>query len=58
MVDMILENYNKVVEWTLRLQQEMLRNWTMQWSPFGTPVFALLLNEQSLPRTALAREQQ
>jgi hypothetical protein len=45
MVDMILENYNKAVESTLRLQQEMLRNWTMQWSPFGTPVFELSLNE-------------
>ena len=30
MVDMILENYSKAVELTLRLQQEMLRNWTMQ----------------------------
>ena len=30
MVDMILENYKKAVESTLRLQQEMLRNWTMQ----------------------------
>jgi hypothetical protein len=38
MVDMILENYSKVLESTLRLQQEMLRSWTMQWSPFGTQV--------------------
>ncbi|MGA7496547.1 MAG: hypothetical protein WBX00_07450 [Isosphaeraceae bacterium] len=38
MVDMILENYSKALESTLRLQKETLRNWTMQWSPFGTPV--------------------
>ncbi len=38
MVDMILENFSKALESTLRLQQETLRNWTMQWSPFGTPV--------------------
>src|SRR5271157_3242571 len=38
MVDMILENYSKAVESTLKLQQEMLRNWTMQWPPFGTQV--------------------
>ena len=30
MVDMILENYIKALESTLRLRQEMLRNWTMQ----------------------------
>ena len=41
MVDMILENYSKAAESTLRLQQEMLRNWTMQWSPLGTQVFEL-----------------
>jgi len=38
MVEMILENYSKAVESTLKLQQEMLRNWTMQWPPFGTQV--------------------
>src|SRR5271157_4029086 len=38
MVDKILENYKKAVESTLRLQQEMLRSWTMQSSPFGTQV--------------------
>ena len=47
MVDMILENYSKAVESTLRLQQEMLRNWTMQWSPFGTQVFELPLTGTS-----------
>jgi hypothetical protein len=30
MFDTILENHSKAVESTLRLQQEMLRNWTMQ----------------------------
>jgi hypothetical protein len=39
MVDKILENYSKAAESTLRLQQEMLRNWTMQWSPFGAQLF-------------------
>ena len=29
MFDTILENHSKAVESTLRLQQEMLRNWTM-----------------------------
>ena len=47
MVDMILENYSKAVESTLRLQQEMLRHWTMQWSPFGTQVFELPLTGTS-----------
>src|SRR5271157_640977 len=47
MVDMILENYSKAVESTLRLQQEILRNWTMQWSTFGTPVFGLPLTGTS-----------
>jgi len=47
MVDMILENYSKAVESTLRLQQEMLRHWTMQWLPFGTQVFELPLTGTS-----------
>ena len=47
MLDMILENYSKAVESTLRLQQEMLRNWTMQWSPFGTQVFELPMTSTS-----------
>jgi hypothetical protein len=52
MVDKILENYSKVVESTLRLQQEMLRNWTTQWSPFGTPVFELPLTGTSTSASA------
>jgi len=47
MVDMILENYSKAVESTLRLQQEILRTWTMQWSPFGTQLFGLPLTGTS-----------
>ena len=39
MIDKILENYSKAVESTLKLQQEMLRNWTMQWPQFGAQVF-------------------
>jgi hypothetical protein len=42
MFDIILENYGKAVESTLRLQQEMLRDWTMKWSPLGTQVSGLL----------------
>jgi hypothetical protein len=39
MFDVIMENYSKAVESTLKLQQEMLRNWTTQWPPFGTQAF-------------------
>ena len=52
MVDMILENYSKALESTLRLQQEMLRNWTMQWPPFGTQVSELPLTETSTSASA------
>ena len=52
MIDMILENYNKAVESTLKLQQEMLRNWTMQWPPLGTQVFELPLKGTSTPASA------
>jgi hypothetical protein len=41
MFDTILENYGTAAESTLRLQQEMLRDWTRQWSPIGTQVFGL-----------------
>ena len=52
MVDKILENYSKAVESTLKLQQEMLRNWTMQLSPFGTQVFELPLTGTSTSASA------
>ena len=45
MVDMILENYSKAVDSTLRLQQELLRNWTRPGSPSGTRVKELPLTE-------------
>ena len=42
MFDMILENYRKATESTLKVQQDMLRNWTMQWpQTFGTQMFGL-----------------
>ncbi len=42
MFDMILENYRKATESTLKLQQDVLRNWTMQWPQmFGTQTFGL-----------------
>ena len=38
MFDMILDNYRKATESTMKLQQEMLRNWTTQWPQmFGLP---------------------
>ena len=52
MVDKILENYSKAVESTLKLQQEMLRNWTMQLSPFGTQVFELPMTGTSTSASA------
>ena len=42
MFDMILENYRKATESTMKLQQDVLRNWTMQWPQmFGTQTFGL-----------------
>ncbi|MGB0069504.1 MAG: hypothetical protein WBQ11_15895 [Isosphaeraceae bacterium] len=52
MVDKILENYSKAVESTLKLQQEMLRNWTMQLSPFGTQAFELPMTGRSTSASA------
>ena len=31
MFDLILENYRKATESTMKLQQDVLRNWAMQW---------------------------
>jgi hypothetical protein len=40
MFDMILENYRKAAESTMKVQQDMLRNWTMQWPQmFGSQTF-------------------
>jgi len=46
MFDMILENYRKATESTMKLQQDVLRNWTMQWTQmlpqmFGAQTFGL-----------------
>ena len=42
MFDMILENYRKATESTMKLQQDVLRNWTMQWPQmFGSQAFGL-----------------
>ena len=42
MFDMILENYRKATESTMKVQQDMLRNWTMQWPQmFGSQSFGL-----------------
>ena len=42
MFDMILENYRKATESTMKLQQDVLRNWTMQLPQmFGTQTFGL-----------------
>ena len=44
MFDMILENYRKATESTMKLQQDMLRNWTMQWPQmFGAQTFGFPL---------------
>jgi hypothetical protein len=40
MLDMIQENFRKAAESTMRLQQEMIRNWSTQWlQMFGSQVF-------------------
>ncbi|QEH35155.1 hypothetical protein OJF2_37000 [Aquisphaera giovannonii] len=44
MFDVILENYRKAAESTMKMQQDMMRNWAMQWPQmlggqgFGLPV--------------------
>ena len=51
MFDTILDNYSKAVESTLRLQQEMLRNWTTL-SSLQTQVSELQLTGESTPAGA------
>ena len=42
MFDMILENYRKATESTMKLQQDVLRTWTMQLPQmFGAQTFGL-----------------
>ena len=44
MFDMILENYRKAAESTMKVQQDMMRNWTMQWPQmFGAQAFGMPL---------------
>ena len=44
MFDMILDNYRKAAESTMKLQQDMLRNWTTQWPQmFGAQTFGFPL---------------
>jgi len=44
MFDMILYNYRKATESTMKLQQDMLRNWAMQWPQmYGAQMFGLPL---------------
>ena len=44
MFDMILDNYRKATESTMKLQQDMLRNWAMQWPQmYGAQMFGLPL---------------
>ena len=54
MFDMILDNYRKATESTMKLQQDMLRNWTMQWPQmFGAQMFGLPLTGSSIPAAAM-----
>jgi hypothetical protein len=54
MFDMILENYRKATESTLKLQQDMLRNWTMQWpQTFGAQMFGLPMMGGPAPTSAM-----
>jgi hypothetical protein len=42
MFDMILDNYRKAAESTMKVQQDMLRNWTTQWPQmFGSGAFGV-----------------
>src|SRR5262249_36793480 len=55
MFDVILDNYRKAAESTMKLQQDMLRNWTTQWPQmfgaqgFGFPVFGSSPSGSALP---------
>jgi hypothetical protein len=54
MFDMILDNYRKAAESTMKLQQEMLRNWTMQWPQmYGAQMFGLPLTGSTIPGAAM-----
>jgi hypothetical protein len=55
MFDVILENYRKATESTMKLQQDMLRSWTGQMfggQSFGLPFAGTPLSGTSLPGSA------
>jgi len=58
MFDMILENYRKATESTMKMQQDMLRNWTLQWpqmfgaQPFGFPLTGAPTSGSAMPGAA------
>ena len=59
MFDVILENYRKAAESTMKLQQDMLRSWTGQvWGgeSFGFPWMAGPLSGAALPGGALVEQ--
>ena len=48
MFDQILDNYRKAAESTIQFQQEMLRNWTLQWPQVsGVPKPGAAATEQA-----------
>jgi hypothetical protein len=54
MFDMILDNYRKATESTMKLQQDMLRNFAMQWPQmYGAQMFGLPLTGSSIPSGAM-----
>ncbi len=62
MFDMILENYRKATESTMKLQQDVLRNWTMQWpqmfggSTYGFPFMGGSAVGSAMPGAALLEQ--
>ena len=58
MFDMILENYRKATESTMKMQQDMLRNWTLQWpqmfgaQTFGFPLTGMPASGSAMPGAA------
>jgi hypothetical protein len=58
MFDVILENYRKAAESTMKMQQDMIRNWTMQWphmfggQGFGFPTLGGVGGTSALPGAA------
>jgi hypothetical protein len=54
MFDLILENYRKAVESTMKLQQDVLRNWTTQWPQmFGAHASGLPFPGIAAPGSAM-----